>query len=132
MRRVLASLFVFLMTFALVARGVAAPLMHLHSEQAAPIAASAGHQYDHVDCDELRPDVAADHAHPAHSGGRRHDAPAQSKGCDTNGACCGPVALMASVAIVVVVQSTPQLYKVAAATGVTPDSPDRPPSPPLA
>jgi hypothetical protein len=131
MRRVLASLLVLLLTISVVARGVAAPLLHLHPAQPAPVTAAAAHEHDHVDC-ELSAAGETDDAQPSAASEHDQAVPKHGKGCDTNGACCGPLALLAAAAIVGAAQAAAQPCHMSVGTGVTPDNPDRPPSLPLA
>jgi hypothetical protein len=139
MRRVLASLLVFLLTFALVARGVAAPLMHLHPDAPMPAPAAMSQQdHDHTDCGEVvlddgagATDGALAHTHTDHT--KDKSAPLDhGKACDANGACCGPLALSESPESVFGLAAIPQPSLIAVSTGVKPLNPDRPPSPPIA
>jgi hypothetical protein len=140
MRRALASLLVFLMTFALVTRGVAAPLMHLHPDMPAPMApaSAAHHAHDHADCDEAEVSDAVDaqdgvaaHTHAGHP--KDKSTPVDpSKVCDSNGACCGPLVLSEASDGVFGFVALPEPSRIAAGAGVKPLNPDRPPSPPIA
>jgi hypothetical protein len=140
MPRVLASLLVFLMTVALVARGVAAPLMHLHTDvpvSSTPITV-AHDEPDHADCEEIAIEDGAGavggalaHSHASHSKGK--SAPVDhGKVCDTNGACCGPLVLSKSPDGVFGLVARPEPSQTAVSAGVKPLDPDRPPSPPIA
>lgn len=136
MRRALASLVVLVMTFALVSRGVAAPLMHLHPDMPAPAApVSVSHPgHDHVDCDETEmSDAAATEdrvvAH-THAGHAKDKSPPIKHGkvCDANAACCGPLALSEASDGVFRVEGLLEPWQTALSAGVKPTNPDRPPS----
>jgi len=135
MRRVLASLLVFVMTFALVVRGVAAPLMHLHPDMPAPTAAVSVQAHDHADCGEATPSDAVDDSVAAHM----HADPTKDKTpfdhgkvCDGNGACCGPLVLSDSSDGVFGLVPLPEPLHIAVGAGIKPLDPDRPPSPSIA
>lgn len=138
MRRVLVSLLVFLMTFALVARGVAAPLMHLQPEMPGPAPAAMSQQdHDHADCGEVAADdtdaaaSAAAHTHAGHA--KDKSTPLDhGKVCDSNGACCGPLVLSESCDGVFGLVALPEPSQIAVSAGVKPLNPDRPPSPSIA
>lgn len=139
MRRVLTSLLVLMMTFALVARGVAAPIMHLHPDVPAPMApvSVSHHAHDHAECaedeagDAVHDDGAAAHTHAGHTGDKR--APVgHGKVCDSNGACCGPLVLSEASDGLYGLVALPEPSQIAASAGVKPTLPDRPPSPPIA
>ena len=140
MRRALASLLVLVMTFALVARGVAAPLMHLHPDAPVPAApvSVAHHAHDHADCSEAEISDAADSdggvAAHTHTGHAKHESapPDHGKACDSNGACCGPVVLSETYDGPLGLVAPPQPSQLAVSAGVKPHNPDRPPSPSIA
>lgn len=140
MQRGLASLIVILMTFALVARGMAAPMIHMDVHgvpvQAAPVAVMHGaHAASDADRTEIdgAPHMIAGataHSHDAHG---QHDpgAPAKksSKICDENGACCGSLAMSEPfLAGMVALPASLEPRRVAAAIGVEPVCPNRPPN----
>lgn len=139
MRRALASLLVFVMTFALVARGVAAPLMHLHPDVPSPAApVSVSHQaHDHADCaeaeisDAVDDDGAAAHTHAGQTNDKGTPLD-HGKACDSNGACCGPLVLSEASDGLYGIVGLPEPSRIAASAGVTPLNPVRPPSLPIA
>lgn len=140
MRRVIASLLVLVMTFALVARGVAAPLMHLNPDAPVPTApvSVAQHTHDHADCGEPEVSNAADRndsvaAHTHAGKTKEKGAPlAHGKVCDSNGACCGPLVLSEASDGVFGLMALPEPSQIAGSAGVKPLNPDRPPSPSIA
>ena len=137
MRRALASLLVLVMTFALVARGVAAPLMHLHPDMPAQSAPVSVAHHEHADCGEAEVGDAAAHDDrvPAHTHAGHTDDKGQldhGKSCDSNGACCGPVVLSESAIGVFGHVALPDPSRLAVSTGVKPTDPGRPPSPSIA
>jgi hypothetical protein len=139
MRRALASLLVFVMTFALVARGVAAPLMHLHPDVPGPTAplSAAQHAHNHADCGEAEVSDAADHdggiAPHAHRGHAKDKSMPFDHGkvCDSNGSCCGPLVLSEASVGVFGLVAVPEPSLIAIGAGVKPSNPDRPPVPRL-
>jgi hypothetical protein len=143
MRRALASLVVLLMTFALVARTVAAPVIHLH-DGAPPkslfLAAleAAQSEHDHSDCFDAAESVVDPESAAPYAGGSHHRGPdspmkkGHGKVCDNSGACCGPLALTEASSGVFSLTPAPEPPSLGLSTGIKPDSPDRPPSPLLA
>jgi hypothetical protein len=139
MRRALASLLVFVLTFVLVARGVAAPLMHLHPGVPAPATpVSVSHQaHDHADCAEAQvsravdDDGAAAHTRAGHTDGKGVPVD-HGKACDSNGACCGQLVLSEASDGLYGLVALPEPSQIAASAGVKPLNPDRPPSLPIA
>jgi hypothetical protein len=137
MRRTLASLVVVLMTLALVTRAIAAPLLHLHEalEPTVPAAIVAQSEAEHADCAQDMDGAAADQqAAPAitHSHGADSPMTSHAKACDSNGACCGPLALNDASVPVLTSLPAPEPVALPLSAGVRPASPDRPPSPLLA
>lgn len=138
MRRVLASLLVLLMIAALAARGVAAPLAHLHPDGPTPPAPMSASHHEHADCDGAgMSDAVADedggsaHAHAGHA----HDAPAPSEHgevCDDSGACCGVLAPSEASEGTFGLDALPEPSRTAAGAGVKLTDRDRPPNPPIA
>lgn len=144
MRRVLASLLILLMTFPLVARGVAAPLMHMHPDELAQAAhtGAASHAHDHADRGEIETGAGADtqdsvaaHTDAGHSKDNSKDQgqPLQhGKVCDSNGACCGYLALSEASEGLFGLEALPGSWQTLISAGVKPTNPVRPPSPLLA
>ena len=140
MRRALASLLVLVMTFALVARGVAAPLMHLHPDAPVPTAPVnvAHHALGHAECGEAEISDAADsedtvaaHTHTGHT--KDQSKPSDhGKVCDSNGACCGPLVLSETSDGPLGLVALPEPSLISVSAGVKPLNPDRPPSPSIA
>lgn len=136
-RRVVTALLVALMTLALVTRAIAAPVLHLHDalEPTAPAAIVAQSEAEHVDCAHDMDGPAADQqAAPVatHSHGTDSPMTSHGKACDSNGACCGPLALSDASVQVFASLPVPEPAALLLSAGVRPASPDRPPSPPLA
>jgi hypothetical protein len=139
MRKALASLLVLVMTFALVARGVAAPLMHLHPDVPTPMApvSMSHHAHDHADCtedevgDAVGDDGAAAHTHAGHTNGKGTPFD-HGKVCASNGACCGPLVLSEASDGLCGLVALPEASQIAAGAGVKPLNPYRPPSPAIA
>jgi hypothetical protein len=135
MRRVLASLLVFLMTFALVVRGVAAPLMHLHPESPAPtLHAAASQEHQYADCHDTEGSVgdSASLPHGHDRGDQQKDRSTHGKACDANGACCGYLVIPDAFAVPSGIVAVPEQSLRVIGAGIKPTNPDRPPSPPLA
>jgi len=140
MRRSLASLLVILMTFALVARGVAAPLIHLHQDVPAPAAASSISHHAHADgdCNGTHLSDAADvagcaGAHTDVGHAKDKNAPIKHNSvCAANGACCGSLALSETFRGALGLDALLEPAQTIVRAGVKPTNPDRPPSPRLA
>jgi hypothetical protein len=134
-RRVI-TLVVFVMTWALMARAIAAPVLHLH-EATAPAMPSVIAALDAgLDDCAHDGDSAMSAAPMSQSTGHSHapDSPISSHGkaCDTNGACCGPLALSETARVVGAPSPVPAPARLVLSTGIAPESPHRPPSPQLA
>jgi hypothetical protein len=136
MRRGLALLIIILMTFTLVVRGMAAPIIHMDvpgtPAQTAPVAVTHGaHAADQTEISGASHMMAATvaHSHDAHG---QHDpgAPTKKSGniCNENGACCGSLAMSEPFLGVLALPASPEPRRVTAAIGVEPVCPSRPPN----
>lgn len=142
MRRALTSLVVVLMTFALVARTAAAPVIHLHGgdpvKTSVPAAIEAAQfEHDHSNCFDETASAVDPESASSYAGGSPHrgsDSPTMGHGkiCDNNGACCGPLALTEASSGVFSLTPAPDPALLGLSIGIKPASPDRPPSPLLA
>jgi hypothetical protein len=135
-RRRLATLVIVLMTLALVTRALAAPVIHLHDAMVPALpAAIAAAQSEKDDCVHDA-DSAMSAASMTHSADHSHapDSPitTHGKACDTNGACCGPLALNETALVGGAASPTPEPARLLMSDGIAPESPHRPPSPLLA
>jgi hypothetical protein len=134
-RRAVSTLVIILMTLALTTRAIAAPVIHLHDamEQAVPATVVSQPEAAHVDgahdMDDADRQIAQN---AAHSHGTDSPITSHAKACDSNGACCGPLALSDASGAVFAPLPVPEPLALPLSAGVRPASPDRPPSPPLA
>jgi hypothetical protein len=125
------------MTLALVTRAIAAPVLHLHDalEPTAPAMTVMQAEAEHADCGHDMDGAVADQlAAPSATHTHGSDSPMTSHGkaCDSNGACCGPLALSDASLQVFASLPVPEPVAFPISAGVRPASPDRPPSPLLA
>lgn len=136
-RRAISALVIALMTLALVTRAIAAPVIHLHDalEPTAPAMTVAQPEADPADrAHDMNGAVADQQAAPVvtHSHGADSPMTSHGKACDSNGACCGPLALNDASVQVFASLPVPEPVALLLSAGVRPASPDRPPSPLLA
>ncbi len=130
-------LVIILMTLALTTRAIAAPVIHLHDamEPTVPAAIVAPVEAKHADAAHDMDDAAADRQiaqSATHSHGADSPMTSHAKACDSNGACCGPLALSEASGAVFAPLPVPEPVALPLSAGVRPASPDRPPSPLLA
>ena len=136
-RRAVSTLVIILMTLALAMRAIAAPALHLHDalEPMVPATTVAQSGAEHADSGHDMDGAAADQQiapSAAHSHGADSPMTSHSKACDSNGACCGPLAFSDESAAVFASLPVPEPVALLLSAGVRPASPDRPPSPLLA
>jgi hypothetical protein len=137
MRRILTSGLAALITLAFLTRAMAAPVLHLHDAldmaTFAPVAESAAHAHEGCESEMTSADAASEAQQGgAHSHGSGSPAKSQAKVCDTNGACCGPLATSDPAGMPLVFAPKPISTVIPISGGVEPESPHRPPSPVLA